>query len=225
MAEPVIAAAGVVKKYQQVAILDGVDLAIHAGEAVSIVAPSGTGKTTLLLALAGLLGIDSGTVQLGDVEPHKVTAGIAAKHRAAHLGFVYQHHHLLDQLTVSENIALPCVLAGATMAEAMVKAVALLEEFGLQELRDRSPQLISGGERQRVAVLRSFVHLPRAVLLDEPTGSLDLVNAMKVTDTLMKLSTQFGVAIVCATHDQRVSRVMQRHLTLEDGKLLETEAV
>jgi len=201
-------------------VLRGVDLAVAEGEVVAVLGPSGSGKSTLLHLLAGLDRVDAGSVRWDGVAVDPAAPGLAAR-RAAHVGLVFQHHYLLAELSVLENVTLPGRIAGRRVE---AQARELLAAMGLGARHQASLQALSGGERQRVAVARSLVLGPRVVLADEPTGSLDRANAQAVYAVLRDTVRARGTALVIVTHDEALVADADRHVRLEEGRLREEAA-
>jgi putative ABC transport system ATP-binding protein len=200
-------------------VLDGVDLALTAGESVAIVGPSGSGKSTLLAHLAALRRPDGGEVVFEGRTLTSRSSGELDRFRARHVGFVFQRAALLPFLTVEENVslALDC-LDPDECGDRASRVAALLEETGLADVADRRADRLSVGEAQRAAVARALVKDPALVLADEPTGSVDAAAADLVVDLLLRGCSDRTVLI--ATHDSRVSNRCERVLRLEGGHLL-----
>lgn len=220
----VLALAAVAKSYQQgevrVDVLTGVDLAIAPGEVVALTAPSGAGKTTLL-QIAGLLDRpDAGTVRLAGQDAGKLDDGGRSRLRAAALGFIFQFHHLLPEFTALENVVVPQAIAGVGRRQARRRAGELLALMGLEPRAGHRPSALSGGEQQRVAIARALANSPRLVLADEPTGNLDQATADRVTDHLLALARETGVAMLVATHNQEMARRLDRRMRLTGGKII-----
>jgi len=200
-------------------VLRGVDLDVRAGEIVALVAPSGTGKSTLL-HLAGLLEQpDAGEVlidgrncgALGDAERTAI--------RRLRVGFVYQFHHLLAEFSALENVVLPQMIAGVGRREAEARGRDLLGAFGLAARTAHLPGKLSGGEQQRVAIARALANKPGVLLADEPTGNLDVGTSEKVFAELLQIVRGQGVAALIATHNGELASRMDRVVTLRDGKI------
>lgn len=225
MSEPALELAGIAKTYNRgtaaaVAVLTGVDLSLARGEVAALVAPSGAGKSTLL-HIAGLLDTaDAGEVRLGGVAMSGLSDRRRTAARRAEVGFVYQFHHLLPEFTAAENIILPQLANGASMAEAEARARDLLGAVGLSARLDHRPAALSGGEQQRVAFCRALANGPRLLLADEPTGNLDPETSDTVFDTLMGLVRETGMAALIATHNPELAARMDRRLRLEGGVLV-----
>ncbi|MDF1522649.1 MAG: ABC transporter ATP-binding protein [Trueperaceae bacterium] len=203
-------------------VLAGLDLEVAAGEVVAITGPSGSGKSTLLHLLAGLDRPSAGEVWWGDLAVHALSAERVARARAGRVGLVFQHHHLLADLSAHENVTLPGRVAGRVDAR---RGDALLEAVGLTARRDARPRTLSGGERLRVAVARALYARPAVVLADEPTGSLDRASADAVVDALLAAVAADGAALVLVTHDARVAARADRRARLDGGRLVPEPSV
>ncbi len=223
MSEP-LTLAGVVRTYRSDAgdlpVLRGVDLTLRAGEIVALVAPSGTGKSTLL-HLAGLLEKPDGGHVL--VDGHDA-GGLADRDRTAlrrsHIGFVYQFHHLLAEFSALENVALPQMIGGTSRRVAQARAQRLLESLGLGPRAQHLPGRLSGGEQQRVAIARALANAPKVLLADEPTGNLDVGTADAVFDELLQVVRRQNVAALIATHNVDLASRMDRIVTLTAGRVV-----
>ncbi|GBQ29354.1 lipoprotein releasing system ATP-binding protein LolD [Gluconacetobacter sacchari DSM 12717] len=203
-------------------VLRGVDLTLRAGEIVALVAPSGTGKSTLL-HLAGLLeSPDAGQVVVGGRDAGRLGDLERTAIRRRMIGFVYQAHHLLPEFTARENVVLPQLIAGARRADARVRAETLLGSFGLAHRLDHLPGRLSGGEKQRVAIARALANRPGILLADEPTGNLDVRTSGAVFDELVHMVRGQEVAALIATHNEELAARMDRVVTLRDGRLVDT---
>ena len=223
MAEPVLRLSRVSHSYWQgrteVPVLTDVDLLLKAGETVALVGPSGAGKSTLL-HIAGLLETPStGEVALAGQVVRAGRDGTRTRLRRAHLGFVYQNHHLMPEFSALENIMVPLRLAGQAPRAARARATELLDRVGLGARGSHRPAELSGGEQQRVAIARAVANAPKLLLADEPTGNLDTGTAADVTDMLVELVRATGLAALLATHNPEVARRMQRGVRLEAGHL------
>ncbi len=206
-----------------VPVLRGVDFEIRAGQSAAVVGPSGCGKSTLLNVLGTLDQVDAGEVELLGREATGLGPAELAELRARGIGFIFQLHHLLPQLTVMENVLLPALAAAAGDARegAEQRAVELLESVGLAERASWKPARLSGGERQRAAVVRALINQPRLLLADEPTGALDARNADRLTDLLLELPRRHGVALVMVTHHRGQAGKLDRVMEMRDGKLVQ----
>ena len=200
-------------------VLSGVELRIARGERLAIVGRSGSGKSTLLHVLAGLLDADEGCVHILGEDLTAASPARRAELRNAHMGFVYQLHHLLPEFTALENVAMPLLVRGMSMREVLGDAAAVLASVGLSARSHHRPHELSGGERQRVAVARAVVTSPVVVLADEPTGNLDRASAEQVLDVVDELVASTGTAFVVVTHDEAIAMRMDRTVTLDDGVL------
>jgi putative ABC transport system ATP-binding protein len=198
-------------------ILDGLDLEVMPGDAVSIRGMSGSGKSTLLGLLAGLDQASEGEVFLFDQPLTPLDEDARAALRAGKVGFVFQSFHLLGGMTAIENVMLPLELDGAR--DARDRAAALLDRVGLSARRYHYPTQLSGGEQQRVAIARAFATGPRVLFADEPTGNLDLATGQRIADILHALRAETGTALVLVTHDQQLAERCERRLLLRDGRL------
>jgi lipoprotein-releasing system ATP-binding protein len=202
-------------------VLRGVSLAIQPGEIVALVGPSGAGKSTLL-HLAGLLERpDGGAVLLEGKDCSRMNDAERTAARRASIGFVYQFHQLLPEFSALENIVLPQMVAAVPRRAARAHAMELLGLVGLQPRADHRPARLSGGEQQRVAIVRAIANQPRLLLGDEPTGNLDRHTADEVTAVLLDLVRRTGLAALIATHNLELAQRMDRILTLADGTVVE----
>jgi lipoprotein-releasing system ATP-binding protein len=200
-------------------VLDGVDLALAPGEIIALVGPSGAGKSTML-HVAGLLERpDGGAVLIEGRDCGSLSDEHRTLLRRRALGFVYQFHHLLPEFSALENVMLPQMIAGAGRRPARDKAAALLERVGLGERLDHRPARLSGGEQQRVALVRALANDPRILLADEPTGNLDHTTGTSVMDSLIEIVRARGLAALIATHNLELAHRLDRVIVLEDGKL------
>ncbi|MBB2164377.1 ABC transporter ATP-binding protein [Gluconacetobacter sp. 1b LMG 1731] len=202
-------------------VLRGVNLTLRAGEIVALVAPSGTGKSTLL-HLAGLLeSPDAGAVIVGGQDAGRMGDLERTAIRRRMIGFVYQAHHLLPEFTALENVVLPQLIAGVRRVDARVRGEALLGSFGLAHRLEHLPGRLSGGEKQRVAIARALANRPGLLLADEPTGNLDVNTSGAVFDELLHIVRGHGVAALIATHNEELAARMDRVVTLRDGQLMD----
>ena len=206
---------------EAVRVLDGIDLQVGAGETAAVVGPSGSGKTTLLNLLGALDRPSEGKILVDGRDLASFDEEQAASFRNQALGFVFQHHHLLPQCTLLENVVLPRLAGGweESEEETAARAEELLSEVGLQDRLTHFPYQLSGGERLRTALARALVNEPRLLLADEPTGSLDQETTGVVADLLEELNMQKGVTLVVVTHNVALARRMQNYYELRGGKL------
>jgi lipoprotein-releasing system ATP-binding protein len=220
-AAPPLRLAAVERRYRteagELPVLTGADLTLNAGEIVALVAPSGTGKSTLL-HLAGLLEKpDGGEVFVEGRAAGSLSDDARTAIRRGTIGFVYQFHHLLPDFSAAENVIIPQLIHGATRDEAKARAESLLGALGLAERLTHPPSKLSGGEQQRVAVARALANRPALVLADEPTGNLDEATADIVFAEFLGLVRGEGSAALVATHNERIAAKMDRVLRLHDG--------
>ncbi len=201
-------------------VLENASFSMNRGELVALVAPSGAGKSTLL-HLAGLLEEpDAGSMTIGGVECGKLNDDKRTRMRRLDIGFVYQFHHLLPELTARENITLPLRIAGASVADAEARANSLLDSLGILKRAEHRPSEMSGGEQQRVAIARAVANGPKVLLADEPTGNLDPSTSERVFDALTELVRSTGLAALIATHNHALAAQMDRTVTIADGKIV-----
>ena len=202
-------------------VLRGISLVLDEGEALAIVGPSGCGKTSLLNLIGGLDQPDEGSIRLGGRDLAQLNAEELAAMRAEDLGFVFQAHHLLPQCTALENVLVPSLVCtdANLQGSAPERARALLDRVGLGERHDHFPAQLSGGEAQRVAVVRALINQPRLILADEPTGSLDGESAQQLGDLLLEVHAEQGTALVVVTHSNQLAERIGRQLSLRGGRV------
>ncbi|MEM7402802.1 MAG: ABC transporter ATP-binding protein [Myxococcota bacterium] len=202
----------------RVCVLQGVDLHVATGEMVAITGASGVGKSTLLHLLGTLDCPDAGSLQLGATNPACLNQYQLAQFRNRCIGFVFQFHHLLPELTAQENVAIPLMICGTKKTTARQHASNILQQVGLQQRLHHKPSQLSGGEQQRVALARALVTNPSVILADEPTGNLDEPTGRKIIELLQQVQRQKYTTIVIVTHNSWVSRQASRQMVLcRDG--------
>ena len=199
------------------AILRGIELSVAAGEAVAIIGPSGSGKSTLLHLIGALDQPTAGCVTVGETDVCALAHGELAAFRARKIGFIFQDHLLLPQLSALENVLLPTL--AACSAGAMERATALLEQVGVAARMHAFPAQLSGGERQRVAIARALINRPELLLADEPTGNLDHHAGANIVALFLSLAREQSVAVLMVTHNRELAALCDRCLELRDGTL------
>jgi lipoprotein-releasing system ATP-binding protein len=208
---------------QRGSVLDNLCLDINEHDSIAIMGPSGSGKTTLMNIIGLLDKPESGEILFRGHSLSEFTDDESAVYRNRNIGFVFQDHLLLPHLTVSENIFLPLLAANYTIDELENKAqhiTLLMKKTGISELAEKYPAQISGGEAQRVALVRALANNPSILLADEPTGSLDAKNADIMGELLLEMNREFGIALILSTHSADLAKKMSRLLLLESGKLV-----
>jgi len=222
---PLIYVDGLVKHYTDagrvVRVLEGVHLEVRPSEKIAIVGESGVGKSTLLHILGALDRPTAGVVRYGADDLNQLQPRAVAAFRNREIGFVFQFHHLMADLTAEEYVSMPGLIARLGWDRARQESRAILGRVGLQERLSHKPGELSGGEQQRVSVARAVVLSPRALLADEPTGNLDPATGEEVQRLLIELNRERGVALVVVTHNPRLAAEMGRVLRLRDGRLEE----
>jgi len=222
----ILSLSGITKGYNigkpnAVTVLQGTDLHVAKGEVVALVAPSGAGKSTLL-HIAGLLDTaDAGTVEIAGQDMTMLSDRKRTAMRRNDVGFIYQFHHLINELTVKENIALPLMIDKKNKSEISNSVNKVIEQVDLKKRENFQIEKLSGGERQRVAIARSIVHDPKIIFADEPTGNLDKNNARNIFALLNDLANYNKSSLLMATHDLEIASKLNKSLILENGKLIE----
>lgn len=205
------------KSFDRLQVLKGIDLSVADGEIVSVAGPSGAGKTTLLQIMGSLDRPDSGSVTFDGQNLFELSDKQLARFRNANIGFIFQFHQLLPEFTLEENVAMPALIGGTSRAKALERARELLDYLGLADRRTHKPGQLSGGERQRGAVARALVNRPKAVLADEPSGSLDSHNRDELHRLFFDLRRDLGQTFVIVTHDESLAAMADRRILMRDG--------
>lgn len=200
------------------------DLDIEAGELVSLMGPSGTGKSTLLNLIAGIDRPDAGSIRVGGVEVTSLSRGQLADWRAANLGYIFQTHNLVPVLTAYENVELPVLLLPLTAQERRRRVALALEAVGLSDRAHHYPRQLSGGQEQRVGIARAIVAHPQVVVADEPTGSLDADTSQQIQTLLRRLNRELEITMILVTHDADVAAIASRQLRLDHGRIADRES-
>jgi lipoprotein-releasing system ATP-binding protein len=205
---------------ERIEVLRGASFSATAGEAVAIIGSSGAGKSTLLHLLGGLEAADHGTILAGQFAVDRASPSALAHFRNQRVGFVFQFHHLLPDLTAAENVSMPLLIKRTRRREALRRVVQMLAEAGLDGRVSASlVGHLSGGEQQRVAVCRALVTRPALVLADEPTGNLDTAIGDEIARSLVSYARETGAIVIIATHNLRLAQICDRTLVLQDGRL------
>ena len=212
-----IKASNIHKSYGDLHVLKGIDLNVAKGEIISIVGKSGAGKSTLLHILGTLDLPDLGTLSLNDTIVSNLSQKELARFRNKNIGFIFQFHHLLNEFTAEENVAIPAFIAGAPKQKSLNRAKELLDYLGLAERISHKQNELSGGEQQRVAVARALMNEPSVVFADEPTGNLDKATSNDLHNLLLKLREEMNQTFVIVTHNEDLANLSDRTITMEDG--------
>ncbi len=205
------------KSFGSLQVLKGIDLTINQGEIVSIVGPSGAGKTTLLQIIGTLDRADSGRVLFDGVDVSLYNEKQLSAFRNEHIGFVFQFHQLLPEFSAVENVMMPALIKGDSMADSRRRAMEILDFLGLTDRASHKPSELSGGEKQRVAVARALVNRPQVILADEPSGSLDTQNKEELHRLFFDLRRDLGQTFIVVTHDESLAATTDRTIRLRDG--------
>jgi putative ABC transport system ATP-binding protein len=220
---------GIVKSFgtgdTKVTVLRGIDLDIYLGEMLLLVGESGGGKTTLLSAIAGILDIDEGDIDVLGVPLSDLPAGRRTTFRGQTMGFIYQQFNLLPALTAAENVAVPLLIQKISHSAALRRARAMLERVGLGDRAEFLPKNLSGGQQQRVAIARALVNEPRLLICDEPTAALDGPNGQKIMELLREVGRAADRCVVIVTHDSRIFHFGDRIANLTDGRIVSIESI
>jgi lipoprotein-releasing system ATP-binding protein len=208
------------QKGERIEVLRGASFSAGAGEALAVMGSSGAGKSTLLHLLGGLEATDHGAIVAGEFMIDRAGPAALARFRNEHVGFIFQFHHLLPDLTALENVSLPLRIARLNVTEATRRAMQMLEEVGLDSrIADSVVGHLSGGEQQRVAVCRALINRPALVLADEPTGNLDTTTGDQIARSIVSYARSRGALAIIATHNPGVAAICDRTLVLENGRL------
>lgn len=220
---PILSARGVRKTYRtgavEVEALRGIDVEFGAGEMITVMGPSGNGKTTLMNCLSGLDDIDAGTVVIDGEDISAMSDARRTDHRAGRMGFIFQSFNLIGVLSAAENVELPLLLGGAKPKAARAQAHAMLARVGLDGRDQHRPAELSGGEQQRVAIARALVTEPAIIWADEPTGNLDSTTAAAVLDLLLEVHSS-GQTLVIITHDADIGASGERLIEVRNGQIV-----
>ena len=203
-------------------ILSDIDLNVHSGETISVVGASGSGKSTLLHVISSLDKPDSGEIKLDGDLLSKLSESQLCKIRLNKVGFIYQFHHLINELNVEENISLPLRISNMSKPDIEKKVDTIIDQIDMKKRKNFQIDKLSGGERQRVAIARAIVHNPKIIFADEPTGNLDKNNAKNIFSLLNDLVNYNKSSLVMATHDLEIASLLSRSLIIENGFLRET---
>jgi putative ABC transport system ATP-binding protein len=218
---------GVVKRFrsggEEVCAVDGVDLELRAGEMVALHGPSGSGKTTLLLLIAALVKPDAGAIRFQGREVSRLSEAAASEYLHRDVGFIYQSPQLMPRVPAIENASMKLMVGGLSMRRAQELTLPWLTRVGLGERLQHTPEHLSTGERQRVAVARALAGSPRLILADEPTGNLDSARSGEIVQLLHDLAHEREAAVLLVTHDLQAASIADRRFTLRDGRLVEGE--
>jgi lipoprotein-releasing system ATP-binding protein len=224
-AQAIFSVSGVTKRFAEgeteVLVLKGIDLSMMAGEMTALLGPSGSGKSTLLTILGTLMRASGGTHEMLGVDLMQASEAQRTEFRSKHLGFVFQFHHLLSDLSALENVMMPAASAAGRETRAMrERATELLDAVGLPDRKNYRPSAMSGGQRQRVAVARALINNPVLVLADEPTGNLDRQSADQVMDLIRSINQTMATSFLISTHDEHIAAQCSRRIELLDGRII-----
>jgi len=206
---------------ESLSILENINLMVSENDTVAITGKSGAGKSTLLHIMAGLDKASSGKIIFNDQDLSSISNSSLSKIRLINFGFVYQFHHLLDDLTVEENIQIPLLLNSSLNKDNKIKIKDIMQTLDIANRKNHLPWKLSGGEKQRTAIARALINNPKFLFLDEPTGNLDTENAMIIQNLLFELSDRYGVALITATHDNEFIKSFKQVYRLFESKLSE----
>jgi lipoprotein-releasing system ATP-binding protein len=226
---PLLLADSVCRKFKTsegiLEVLEGIDLTVNNGDMTAVVGESGVGKSTLLHILGGLDKPTSGEVTMGGESFKYKSESRLAHFRNKNLGFVFQHHYLMEDFTARENVMMPALIAGRSKREAGEYAEHLLSEVGLSDRMSHLPKKLSGGEQQRVAVARALANEPKLVIADEPSGNLDIKTGEKLHSLLSRLNEEKGTTFLIATHNQDLAKSCRKIVKLINGRLVSADDI
>lgn len=205
-------------------VLQHIDFHLMRGELVALVAPSGSGKSTLLNIIGLLEQANSGLYMIGDHEAPPPSSRQAARIRNQKFGFIFQFHHLMNECNIVDNIAMPLLIQGKGKKYARKQAIQALEQLNLDHYAKRNPKQLSGGEQQRIAILRAMIHQPQLIIADEPTGNLDPENSNIIFDLFMQYAKSQQTAALIATHNHQLAQKCDRIITIDKGKIVAFES-
>ena len=224
-----VRARGIIKSFgtgdTQVTVLKGIDLDIYLGEMLLLVGESGGGKTTLLSAIAGILDIDDGAIDVLGIPLNAMPAGKRTAFRGHTMGFIYQQFNLLPALTAAENVAVPLLIQKIGRTEAVRRARVMLGQVGLGDRAEFLPKSLSGGQQQRVSIARALINEPRLLICDEPTAALDGPNGQKIMELLREVGRSPERCVIVVTHDSRIFHFGDRMAKLTDGRIVSIEQI
>tara|TARA_A100001011_G_scaffold212562_1_gene220780 strand:+ start:1216 stop:1896 length:681 start_codon:yes stop_codon:yes gene_type:complete len=204
---------------ESLSVLENINITISENDRVAITGKSGAGKSTLLHIMAGLDQATSGKIIFNDQNLSSISNSSLSKIRLVNFGFVYQFHHLLDDLTVEENIQIPLLLNNSLDKDKKIKIKEIMQTLGIFNRKNHLPWKLSGGEKQRTAIARALINNPKFLFLDEPTGNLDKENATIIQNLLFELSDRYGIALITATHDNEFIKSFKQVYRLFESKL------
>lgn len=201
-------------------VLKSINLQISYGEFVMLVGPSGCGKTTLISIIAGILSYDNGDCIVDNNNYKQMTEKEKIKFRGKNIGFVFQSYNLIPTITVAENIAIPLIISGMSISEAVKEAKNILEIVGLDDKDQLKPSMLSGGQQQRVAIARALIHKPKILICDEPTSALDFNTGNKIVELMYDINKKSSTTFIIVTHDNRILEYADRIIKLNDGEVV-----
>ena len=216
-----IQAGNITKSFGSLKVLKGIDASFKKGEIVSIVGPSGAGKTTFLQILGTLSQPDGGKIIINGQDTTEMDEAGLAAFRNSSIGFVFQFHHLLPEFTALENVCIPAYIGRKSKTESIERARELLDFLSLSDRIDHKPSELSGGEKQRVAVARALMNMPDVILADEPSGNLDSQNQEELHQLFFDLRDKYGQTFVIVTHDEHLAGMSDRLIKMKDGLIQE----